>query len=25
LVKLGASSNCIFGVGKKEAGWTQIW
>jgi hypothetical protein len=24
LVKLGASSNCIFGVGKKEAGWTQI-
>ncbi len=25
LVKLGASSNCVFGVGKKEAGWTQIW
>ncbi len=25
LLKLVASSNCVFGVGKKEAGWTHIW
>lgn len=25
LLKLVASSNCVFGVGKKKAGWTHIW